>query len=110
MYKRGHKKLFQPTGKQLQSSDDLATNACRTPSSTKTSKHVNKALSLVHDEVVMKYYGCGIVVPTCLDGMHVVDLGSGSGRDCFALSKLVGERGGVVGIDMTDEQVGKVLS
>ena len=61
----------------------------------------------MHDEVVMKYYGCGIVVPTCLDGMHVVDLGSGSGRDCFALSKLVGERGSVGGIDMTEEQVGK---
>jgi len=92
-------------GKQLQTSDDLATNACRTPSTAKTSKHVRRALSLVHDEVVAKYYGCGIVVPTCLDGMRVVDLGSGSGRDCFALSKLVGEEGGVVGVDMTEEQI-----
>ena len=69
------------------------------------SKHVRQALSMVHDEVVAKYYGCGIVVPSCLDDMHVVDLGSGSGRDCFALSKLVGENGSVVGIDMTEEQV-----
>jgi len=92
-------------GKQLQTSDDLATNACRTPASSKMSKHVRQALSMVHDEVVAKYYGCGIVVPSCLDGMHVVDLGSGSGRDCFALSKLVGENGSVVGIDMTEEQV-----
>ena len=37
--------------------------------------------------------------------MHVLDLGSGSGLDCFVLSKLVGEGGSVVGIDMTDEQV-----
>ena len=33
------------------------------------------------------------------------DLGSGSGRDCFALAKLVGESGRVVGVDMTDEQL-----
>ena len=38
--------------------------------------------------------------------MKVLDLGSGSGRDCFALSKLVGPNGHVTGIDMTDEQVG----
>ena len=33
------------------------------------------------------------------------DLGSGSGRDCFALAKLVGPGGRVVGVDMTDEQL-----
>jgi arsenite methyltransferase len=37
--------------------------------------------------------------------MHVLDLGSGSGRDCFVISKLVGDNGRVVGIDMTDEQL-----
>jgi len=34
-----------------------------------------------------------------------LDLGSGSGRDCFIASKLVGEKGKVVGVDMTDEQL-----
>jgi len=37
--------------------------------------------------------------------MTILDLGSGSGRDCFALSKLVGPNGYVTGIDMTDELV-----
>eukprot|EP01127_Copromyxa_protea_P023698 TRINITY_DN897_c0_g1_i2.p1 TRINITY_DN897_c0_g1~~TRINITY_DN897_c0_g1_i2.p1 ORF type:complete len:284 (-),score=57.86 TRINITY_DN897_c0_g1_i2:37-888(-) len=37
--------------------------------------------------------------------MRILDLGSGSGRDCFILSKLVGESGSVVGVDMTDEQL-----
>ena len=60
---------------------------------------------MIHDEVVSKYYGCGLVVPTCLEGMKILDLGSGSGRDCYALSKLVGKNGFVTGIDMTDEQV-----
>lgn len=35
----------------------------------------------------------------------MLDLGSGSGRDCFAFSKLVGESGHVTGIDMTEELV-----
>ena len=53
----------------------------------------------------IRYYGCGLVIPEKLEGVKVLDLGSGSGRDCFALSKLVGQNGHVTGIDMTDEQV-----
>lgn len=34
-----------------------------------------------------------------------MDLGSGSGRDCYVLSQLVGEKGHVTGIDMTEVQV-----
>ena len=37
----------------------------------------------------------------------MVDLGSGAGRDCFLLSKLVGPTGYVTGVDMTPEQVSK---
>ena len=62
-------------------------------------------MSSIHDEVIAKYYGCGLTIPTLLNGMHVLDLGSGSGRDCFVLSKLVGETGRVLGVDMTEEQV-----
>ena len=40
--------------------------------------------------------------------MHILDLGSGSGQDCFVLSKLVGENGFVTGVDMTKEQVSAV--
>ena len=37
-------------------------------------------------------------------GQKVVDLGSGSGTDSFIASHLVGPKGHVVGIDMTNEQ------
>jgi len=47
------------------------------------------------------------VIPEKLEGCAVLDLGSGSGRDCFVLSKLVGESGHVIGLDMTDEMVVK---
>ena len=55
-----------------------------------------------------RFYGCGLVVPEALEGMHILDLGSGSGQDCFVLSKLVGENGYVTGVDMTKEQVSAV--
>ena len=57
------------------------------------------------DENIFRFYGCGIVVPDGLKDAKVLDLGSGSGHDCFVLSKLVGSRGSVTGIDMTKEQV-----
>lgn len=53
----------------------------------------------------VRYYGCGLVVPECLEGCRILDLGSGTGRDCFMLSQLVGEKGHLTGIDMTEDQV-----
>ena len=55
--------------------------------------------------VCFRFYGCGLVIPEALEGLHILDLGSGSGQDCFVLSKLVGEDGHVTGVDMTEEQV-----
>ena len=52
-----------------------------------------------------RYYGCGLVIPECLASCRILDLGSGSGRDCYLLSQLVGEQGHVTGIDMTEAQV-----
>lgn len=45
------------------------------------------------------------MAPEAIDGLYILDLGSGSGQDCFVLSKLVGEHGHVTGVDMTKEQV-----
>ncbi|XP_020797568.2 arsenite methyltransferase isoform X2 [Boleophthalmus pectinirostris] len=65
--------------------------------------HIRKALSKVHPEVISRYYGCGLVVPESLEGCKILDLGSGSGRDCYMLSQLVGDKGHVTGIDMTQD-------
>ncbi|XP_061625785.1 arsenite methyltransferase-like isoform X2 [Phyllopteryx taeniolatus] len=53
----------------------------------------------------IRYYGCGLAVPECLEGCRILDLGCGSGRDCYMLSQLVGEAGHVTGIDMTEDQL-----
>jgi len=40
-------------------------------------------------------------------GERVVDLGSGGGFDCFIAARQVGPQGRVVGIDMTEEMLGR---
>lgn len=90
-------------GKTLQTSADLQTNACC--ASEEIPDYIKSVLSQIHDEVMAKYYGCGLTIPEALNGLRVLDLGSGSGRDCFLASKLVGENGFVIGLDMTDEQL-----
>ncbi len=51
--------------------------------------------------------GCGN--PTALlqlnEGDVVLDLGSGGGIDCFIAAKRVGDRGKVIGVDMTPEMI-----
>ncbi|NXE33656.1 AS3MT methyltransferase, partial [Ptilorrhoa leucosticta] len=91
-------------GKELQKSEDLKTKVCIT-SARPLPKVVRDALERVHEEVVARYYGCGLVIPECLSSCRILDLGSGSGRDCYLLSQLVGEQGHVTGIDMTEGQV-----
>ncbi|NXV29490.1 AS3MT methyltransferase, partial [Rissa tridactyla] len=91
-------------GKRLQKSADLKTNACITLARP-LPKAVRDALENVHEEVVARYYGCGLVIPECLTSCRILDLGSGSGRDCYLLSQMVGEWGHVTGIDMTEGQV-----
>ncbi|XP_070077881.1 arsenite methyltransferase isoform X3 [Equus przewalskii] len=91
-------------GQVLKKAADLQTNACVT-STRPVPKHIQEALQNVHEEVALRYYGCGLVIPECLENCWILDLGSGSGRDCYALSQLVGEKGHVTGIDMTEGQV-----
>ncbi len=90
-------------GETLSHSGDLKTNACCTDESMP--EFIKPVLANIHDEVLAKYYGCGLVMPQHLQGMKILDLGSGSGRDCYALAQLVGEQGEVVGVDMTDAQL-----
>ncbi|KAI0241984.1 Arsenite methyltransferase [Lamellibrachia satsuma] len=91
-------------GKVLKKAADLKTDACCTLK-YRMVKSTKEALALVHDDVVSRYFGCGLIAPECIEGMKILDLGSGAGHDCYILSKLVGEQGHVTGIDMTEEQL-----
>ncbi|KAM9317773.1 arsenite methyltransferase-like [Pholidichthys leucotaenia] len=93
-------------GKRLASSCDLQTGAASCGiSSRPVPRSVTDALSQVHPEVLKRFFGCGLPFPAKLEACRVLDLGSGSGRDCFAFSKLVGPSGHVTGIDMTEELI-----
>ncbi len=98
-----HKEVQDYYGKELKKTEDLKTNACCTMEAPP--EHIMKALRNVHDEVQAKYYGCGLTIPSELNDLKVLDLGSGSGRDCYIAAQLVGENGQIVGVDMTDEQL-----
>lgn len=90
-------------GETLQSSGDLKTDACCTIEDTPA--WLKPVLSNIHPDVTERYYGCGLLAPLALSGARILDLGSGSGRDAYALAQLAGSEGSVVGIDMTREQL-----
>ena len=90
-------------GQVLKSSEDLKTSACCTLDAMPG--HLRQYLADIHPEVVARYYGCGSPLPPALEGCTVLDLGCGTGRDCYLLSRLVGESGKVIGVDMTEEQL-----
>ena len=98
-----HNVVKEYYGNVLTGSADLQTNACCTDDNL--SPAVKRILSNIHDEVMTRYYGCGLVTPELLTGCNVLDLGCGAGRDCYAIAQMVGEHGSVTGIDMTDEQL-----
>uniref|UniRef100_A0A8B9GUW0 Arsenite methyltransferase n=1 Tax=Astyanax mexicanus TaxID=7994 RepID=A0A8B9GUW0_ASTMX len=89
----------------LETGEDLQTSAACPAPSRLLSPSAKTALQQVHPDVCKRFLGCGVVVPEKLKGCSILDLGSGSGRDCYMLSKLVGEDGHVTGIDMTSELV-----
>lgn len=90
-------------GKQLQHTGDLKTDACC--DATAVPEWLKPLLARIHPEVQARYYGCGLVCPPLLEGARVLDLGCGSGRDVYALAQLVGSKGEVIGVDMTEEQL-----
>jgi MoaA/NifB/PqqE/SkfB family radical SAM enzyme/SAM-dependent methyltransferase len=61
-------------------------------------------ISYIPQESRVRSYGCGSPVKDCglKEEEVLVDLGSGTGTECFVASRIVGPRGRVYGIDMAD--------
>ncbi|MFQ6063924.1 MAG: arsenite methyltransferase [Candidatus Bathyarchaeia archaeon] len=53
--------------------------------------------------------GCGnpVALASLKEGETVLDLGSGAGIDCFLAAEKVGDKGKVIGVDMTPEMIDK---
>ena len=56
-------------------------------------------LKIIPDEIIEKDYGCGDPSRYVREGETVLDLGSGSGKDCYIISQIVGASGKVIGVD-----------
>ncbi|KAK8841989.1 Arsenite methyltransferase [Tritrichomonas musculus] len=98
-----HQDISNYYGKEIQHTSDLKFSCC-VSSGTKHVWH-REILSKISPEVLDKYYGCGSPIPDALEGRVIIDLGSGTGRDCFLAAVLSGKKGHVIGVDMTDEQL-----
>lgn len=90
-------------GRVLATSADLKTDACCAVEPFPS--YLRPLAAKLHPEVVERFYGCGSSFPPALAGATVLDLGCGTGRDAYLASALVGERGRVIGVDMTPEQI-----
>src|SRR5712691_2278711 len=62
-------------------------------------------LKVIPREVIERDYGCGDPSRYLREGETVVDLGSGTGKICFIAAQIVGPKGNVIGVDMTDEML-----
>src|SRR5947207_2158217 len=62
-------------------------------------------LKLIPPEAIERDYGCGDPTRYLREGETVLDLGSGTGKICFIAAQIVGPKGKVMGVDMTDEML-----
>ena len=90
-------------GKVLADTSDLKTGACC--SIEAIPQYQQEVLREIDDEILTRFYGCGSPIPVGLKNRTVLDLGCGTGRDVYMVSKLAGPDGFVIGVDMTDEQL-----
>jgi len=91
-----------------------SSSCCTTKSLPTSSKHQEifkyseQEISDIPVEAIMGL-GCGnpCAIASIKSGETVIDLGSGSGIDCFLAAKKVGSTGHVIGVDMTPEMLSK---
>src|SRR5437660_7094095 len=62
-------------------------------------------LKVIPPDVIERDYGCGNPSRYLREGEAVLDLGSGTGKICFIAAQVVGPKGKIIGVDMTDEML-----
>ena len=83
--------------------------------SSDMAEHIGKAIGYGEEELqsvpenANLGLGCGnpLALASLREGEIVLDLGAGAGFDCFLAAKRVGDKGKVIGVDMTKEMVEK---
>jgi len=91
----------------------VPTNSCC--GSTDLAQDIGKSVGYTEEELkavpqgANLGLGCGnpVALASLREGETVLDLGSGAGFDCFLAADKVGEKGRVIGVDMTPEMIEK---
>lgn len=108
--KKNVRKGYASVAKQASSCCAPTTSCCSNPSEaiSKAIGYSEHEMSSVPEGANMGL-GCGnpIALASLKEGETVLDLGSGAGFDCFLAAQRVGEKGKVIGVDMTPEMVDK---
>ncbi len=68
-------------------------------------EYEDKYLEILPQEIIEKDYGCGDPTLYISEGETVLDLGSGTGKNCYIIAQKVGEKGKVIGVDFNDEML-----
>lgn len=84
-------------------------------SGTSQAKAISKSVGYSDEEINIVPegsnlgFGCGnpVAIASLKEGDIVLDLGSGAGFDAFLAARRVGEKGRVIGVDMTPEMVAR---
>ncbi len=108
--KKNVRKSYASVAKQSTSCCAPTTSCCSNPSEA-----ISKAIGYSEHEIssvpegANLGLGCGnpVALASLKEGETVLDLGSGAGFDCFLAAQRVGEKGKVIGVDMTPEMVDK---
>lgn len=103
---KAYAKVAQRTTSCCESSES---SCCPSTASPKDSlaKALGYPVEKLPDSVTESFAGCGnpVAFANLREGEIVLDLGSGAGLDAFIAAKRVGERGRVIGVDMTSEMI-----
>ena len=107
--REGYGKIAKEGGSCCNKSDASCCN------NTQSARDISKSIGYSEEDVnsvpdgANLGLGCGnpIAMASLKEGETVLDLGSGAGFDCFLAANKVGERGRVIGVDMTPDMLEK---
>lgn len=109
LVRQGYAKIAQqPSGCCCTQVSSCCSSSVSTQALRKNIGYSEEELSIVPEGANLGL-GCGnpVALASLKSGETVLDLGSGAGFDCFLAAQQIGEKGKVIGVDMTPEMIDK---